>query len=224
MHCGCSGGHVRNVESGPCRWLNIAAGTTRHGARPHDQSRRVRRAGGCVSVRVAYADPPYPGEAKRHYKDHPDFDGEVDHVHLLEHLHNEFPDGWALSTKTPSLRDLLPLCADDVRVGAWVKPWASFKPGVGIKYAWEPVLWRGGRKRGKHDGFTRDWVAANAVMRDEPGTVHTKGKKPETFCFWLFALLNLRPGDDFVDLFPGSGAVGRSWQRWQRQLFTDVAV
>jgi hypothetical protein len=31
------------------------------------------------AVKIAYADPPYPGQAKKHYGDHPDYAGEVDH-------------------------------------------------------------------------------------------------------------------------------------------------
>jgi hypothetical protein len=27
---------------------------------------------------MAYADPPYPGQSHRHYRDHPDYAGEVD--------------------------------------------------------------------------------------------------------------------------------------------------
>ena len=50
-------------------------------------------------MRFAYADPPYPGQARRHYKHHPDFDGEVDHGALIERLMDEFPDGWALSKR-----------------------------------------------------------------------------------------------------------------------------
>jgi hypothetical protein len=32
-------------------------------------------------LRLAYADPPYPGKA-RLYQDHPDYGGEVDHAEL----------------------------------------------------------------------------------------------------------------------------------------------
>jgi len=46
-------------------------------------------------VRVAYADPPYPGCAHL-YKDHPDYAGEVDHAELIDRMEREFPDGWAL--------------------------------------------------------------------------------------------------------------------------------
>lgn len=30
-------------------------------------------------MRIAYADPPYPGQARKHYGQHPDYAGEVDH-------------------------------------------------------------------------------------------------------------------------------------------------
>jgi len=36
-------------------------------------------------LRLAYADPPYPGKA-RLYRDHPDYGGEVDHAALLARL------------------------------------------------------------------------------------------------------------------------------------------
>lgn len=46
---------------------------------------------------MAYADPPYIGQSARHYEDHPDYAGEVDHSKLIERLLIEYPDGWALS-------------------------------------------------------------------------------------------------------------------------------
>jgi hypothetical protein len=49
-------------------------------------------------VRIAYADPPYPGCAKL-YRDHPDYGGEVDHRALVARLQDEF-DGWVLHTHT----------------------------------------------------------------------------------------------------------------------------
>lgn len=51
-------------------------------------------------MRLAYADPPYPGCAHL-YKDHPDFAGEVDHVALAKQLH-EF-DGFILHTSSVAL-------------------------------------------------------------------------------------------------------------------------
>ena len=171
---------------------------------------------------VAYADPPYIGRAKAMYAHHPDYKGEVDHVALVRQLVTEYPDGWALSCSSPTLRFLLNTCSafgvEDVRIAAWVKDWFVMKPGIGVGYAWEPVIWRGGRKRSRKQDTIRDWVRAHALMTS-PGRVQTKGSKPETFCFWLFQVLNLQEGDEVVDLFPGSGGVTRAWQRWQRQLF-----
>src|SRR5437773_8181969 len=97
------------------------------------------------SMRCAYADPPYPGQAAKYYGDYADFAGEVNHARLIDHLVTEFPDGWALSTSSPALRDILPLCPADIRIAAWVKPFHAFKRGVRPAYAWEPVIFRGGR-------------------------------------------------------------------------------
>lgn len=169
---------------------------------------------------VAYADPPYIGQAKRHYKDHPDYAGEVDHAALIARLIADYPDGWALSASSPTLRVLLPLCPEDVRVGAWVKPWAVWKPGQTIAYAWEPLIWRGGRKRTRKQDTARDWISANAVMRRRNDPNQTKGTKPDAFCFWLFELLNLQEGDRFDDLFPGSGAVLQAWDMYRRQMWS----
>lgn len=67
-------------------------------------------------MRLAYADPPYPGRAHL-YEGHPDYAGEVDHEALIEHLNGwKRYDGWALSTSAAALRELLPLCPPDVRV------------------------------------------------------------------------------------------------------------
>jgi hypothetical protein len=163
-------------------------------------------------MRVAIADPPYIGWSG-YYRTHPDYDGEVDHEALILRLVDEFPDGWALCCSSPSLRLLLPLCPDDVRVLAWVKPFASFKPSVNPAYAWEPVILRGGHCLAYRQGGTtvRDWLSEPMSMRK--GLV---GVKPERFSFWLFEVLGLRPGDELVDLFPGTGAIGRAWVQWQR--------
>lgn len=37
-------------------------------------------AGEINRLRVTVADPPYPGQSKKHYGDHPDYAGEVDHL------------------------------------------------------------------------------------------------------------------------------------------------
>jgi hypothetical protein len=172
-------------------------------------------------VRVAYADPPYPGKAARHYRKHPDYAGEVDHVALVCRLNDEYPDGWALSTASTTLRYVLNICPPDVRIGAWVKPYASSRPGVMPVYAWEPLIWRGGRKPKQREGWVRDWVSGNPT-RDSTqfGPVKVAGAKPEVFCFWLFQVLGMRRGDTLIDIFPGSGAVTQAWEKWQHQLWS----
>ncbi len=154
-------------------------------------------------MKIAYADPPYVGQAKRHYNE-----DEIDHVQLIGRLIRDYPDGWALSCSSPSLQYLLARCPDDVRIAAWVKPFASFKPNVNPAYAWEPVVFRGGRKpRSRDEPTVRDWVSANITMKRG-----LAGVKPDIFSFWLFELIGLRRDDEFVDLYPGSGAVTKAWE------------
>ena len=163
-------------------------------------------------MRFAYADPPYLGMASRY--DHPEshiYDTIDGHRALIERLCDEFGDGWAISLSSPTLKDILPLCPPDCRVGAWVKPFVSFKPNVNPAYAWEPVIFRGGRKRDRRAPKVRDYIACNVTLR-----MGFFGAKPAGFCWWLFDLLGMEADDDFVDLFPGSGAVGRSWESWKR--------
>ncbi len=149
------------------------------------------------SMKFAYADPPYVGQAQKHYSRE-----EVDHAALIRRLVDGYPDGWALSCSSPSLATLLPMCPKDVRIAAWVKPFASFKPNVNPAYAWEPVIFRGGRKRGRDVSTVRDWIDAPITL--QKGLV---GAKPPRFCRWLFDLLGMEPGDDLDDLFPGTGIV-----------------
>lgn len=152
-------------------------------------------------MRFAFADPPYPGQAKRHYGETA---REVNHRLLIRHLCDEYPDGWALSTSSCALQDVLPLCPPGVRVCAWVKPFCSWKPNNRVVYAWEPVIVWGGRQQGGRGvPSVRDYVSANITTRKG---VH--GAKPAAFCFWLFQVLGVGAGDEFDDLFPGSGAVG----------------
>lgn len=168
-------------------------------------------------MKFAYADPPYLGCAVAFYGDrHPEagvYDTLDGHRALVGRLTTEFPDGWAMHLHSPSLRHILPLCPADCRVGAWVKPFCSFKPGVNPAYAWEPVVWRGGRKRERPEPKVRDFAAVNVTLR-----AGFPGAKPENLCFWVFTLLNALPGDELCDLFPGSGAVGRAWSEYCRLL------
>jgi hypothetical protein len=169
-------------------------------------------------VRFAFADPPYLGSAARHYEDHPDhavYDTIEGHAALIERLIVEFPDGWALSMASKNLRDLLPLCPDDARVMAWCKPWTRFFLHVNPAWAWEPVIVVGGRKRGKDKPTVRDFLIASAPHRAGRGFT---GKKPDEFSWWVFEVLGMEPGDELVDIFPGSGAVGRAFETFQMQM------
>ena len=156
------------------------------------------------TMKVAYADPPYLGQAKKHYDSE-----EVDHLALIEDLETGY-DAWALSCSSPSLPLLLPMCPEGVRIGAWVKPFAVFKPNVNPAYAWEPVIFKTGRKRTRQQPTERDWVSCNITLKK--GLV---GAKPEGFCLWLFNLLNMEPEDEFHDLFPGTGIVAECWNTYR---------
>jgi hypothetical protein len=165
-------------------------------------------------LKFAYADPPYIGQAKRHYSHDPQC-AEVDHKELIYRLCRDYPDGWALSLSSPTLGYILSLCPQDVRVAAWCKSFCAFKKGVRPAYAWEPVIYRGGRnpvnghkaavpeKNGKQI-TPKDFIVAPITLKK--GLV---GAKPEPVCNWILDLLNFQPGDELEDLFPGTGVMGR---------------
>lgn len=170
-------------------------------------------------MRFAYADPPYPGQSWRHYgrsqrgrPAHADYAGEVDHPELLLRL--QAYDGWLLHTHVPGLLMLAPLLPPGVRVCAWVKKWAAFKKGVGVAYAWEPVLVLPARKRPGPEGgrpMVRDWLATMPTFQ-----TGVAGAKPPELCYWLFEVAGLEPSDALIDLYPGSGAVAEAWAVWRR--------
>lgn len=166
-------------------------------------------------MRFAYADQPYLGWSSRYYADHPeaaDYDDPEAHRALVGRLCSEF-DGWAMSLHSPALRTILPMCPEDVRVMAWCKPFASFKPGVHPAYAWEPVIIRGPRTRTRTETTIADYHLAKITLQRG-----LTGAKPASFVWWVLAALNVKADDEFVDLFPGSGAVGRAWDAWRNQL------
>lgn len=160
-------------------------------------------------MKACYADPPYPGQARKHYRNET-FCAEVDHAELVSMMCASF-DCWALSTSSTALQDVLAVCPDGVRIGAWVKPFASFKPGVNPAYAWEPViLWQGG-KLGRDVPTVRDWIAANITLRKG-----LSGAKPPAFCQWLFNFMGLTRADELIDLYPGTGGVNRQWELYKQ--------
>lgn len=155
-------------------------------------------------IRVAYADPPYPGLAARYYSREATYGGEVDHRELVARLVAGWPDGWALSTSAAALRDVLPLCPEGTRVCAWSKPHGIPSTTMGLHNVWEPLLvWRG---RQLPPGV-RDHLSALPAR----GGGELVGRKPLAFVTWMFACLGLQPGDVVDDLYPGTGIVGRTW-------------
>lgn len=166
-----------------------------------------RAAGTTVSRRFGYADPPYPGCAQRYYKR-----AEVDHRDLVARLMREFPDGWALSTSAEALDQVLAFCPRGTRVCPWVRGSRRVKTKT-ARRAWEPLLVYGGRQRVISKGEELDDVLLLGIasrQRLHPNAL--TGMKPAPFWEWMFRLLGALPGDDFVELFPGSGAGARAWK------------
>lgn len=168
-------------------------------------------------MRFAYADPPYLGLAEKFYgKLHPEaaeYDKPETHQKLIDQLCTEY-DGWALSLHTPTLKTMLDMCPADVRIGVWVKPFASFKKNVTRAWTWEPILLWGGRPIPITQNTVRDWVEAPAIAENITLKRGFQGAKPAAVSWWIFDWLNIEPGDEFVDMFPGSGAVGEAYQAW----------
>lgn len=155
--------------------------------------------------RIAYADPPYPGLAKMYYKYEDTYGGEVDHRRLIALL--ETYDGWALSTSSKALRDILPLCPPEVRVCAWVKPIGASSRTRGLHSTWEPLIVK--QARVVHAGV-RDWISAQPARFGG----RLMGRKPLAFCAFLFQALAASPNDMFDDLFPGTGIVSAAWREF----------
>jgi hypothetical protein len=229
-----------DAPAATCRWCGGALPPAWRGLycskRCRQSAFRLRRRGARVSLqlanprpmRFAYADPPYPGLAKEYYGKEPTYAGEVDHEALARRLNAEFPDGWALSTSAEALPYVVDciraaeglaapsseperfvlmreLHARGYRFAAWVKPGGIPPATYGIHSRWEVVVVARGRRR--RPGV-QDWLMAHAAR----GGGSLPGRKPIAFCAWLFDLLGMMPGDEFVDLFPGTGIVGRAWQ------------
>jgi hypothetical protein len=173
-------------------------------------------------LRIGYADPPYPGQSLKHYGDHPDYAGEVDHSELIRDLDENY-DGFILHTSSVALGLIMHIVEElgvDCRVMAWVKPFAAFKRNVPVAYAWEPVLVKAARK---------PVVSKRLVLRDfvvEPITMKRglAGAKPENVCRWAFEVVGAQPDDDLHDLFPGSGAVLRAWDAWKRDPRVELPM
>jgi hypothetical protein len=161
-------------------------------------------------MRFAYADPPYYGCCKLYDHYHPDgkcWDDAKTHRQLIERLNVYYPEGWALSLSSPSLWVILPMCPPDVRIAAWVKPFAAFKRNVRNAYTWEPVIIRGGRVSSK-DGapVCRDHLSVPITLQRG-----LTGAKPQRFNRWILDMLGFIDGQDTIDdLYPGTGGMSQT--------------
>lgn len=180
-------------------------------------------------MKLGYYDPPYPGQAQRHYAHDPSGieAKEVDHYELLKDLRDNL-DGWALSTSVPGAINVVNPIINElfdpytVREGAWVKPFASWKPTHRVQYTWEPVFFIPARPKGSKtvpsvrdfiitepDDEIEDVVKANITMRKG-----THGAKPDKFCDWILEILGYNPTEDtFEDRYPGTGSMGKAINR-----------
>lgn len=165
-------------------------------------------------LHLAFADPPYLGCCGLYGHEHNDggglpYDGRCwddweTHELLLDFLASGY-DGFAYCMSSPSLRALLPLAREDVRVASWVKPFAAYKANVRIAYTWEPVLFRPGRDRSTEGApVGRDHLAEPITLKKG-----LTGAKPSRFCAWALDLMGYVEGDEVDDLFPGTGIMGR---------------
>lgn len=176
-------------------------------------------------MKLIIADPPYPpftgsggtknratrwyGTGQRSRKDrpsdvHPDaeeWNDPVRHQRLINDLMRD-ADGWAIATSPDGLGVYRPLPVG-CRVMVWHKP--NAQPGSHrILNKWEPVIVYPpiGRRSNRHGaGAMNDVLIANAPRR---GFI---GAKPASWTAWVLSALSHQPGDDVLDLFPGSGAV-----------------
>jgi hypothetical protein len=156
-------------------------------------------------MRFAYADPPYPGLARRYYDRE-----EVDHRELVDLLVDEYPDGWALSTSSEALRDVWSLCPEGTRLHVWVNHGRRVRAYRAL-HAFEALLVFGGRgRRLPVVEDLSDVLIWGGRQHSHPGAL--VGMKPAAFCEWMFRLLGASRGDRLDDLFPGSGAVARAWR------------
>ncbi len=158
-------------------------------------------------MRLAYADPPYPGMADLYAEQ-----TEIDHGELIATLVDEY-DGWALSTDERSLSYVLPLCPPKTRVLAWCRPNAPpFTPNPAA--SWEPVLLRAARTK---PVTVRSFLVAGPHLGFLKNNLDLTGAKPPAFCEWVIRCLGAEPGDTLDDIFPGTGSMSAAWLSFQSQ-------
>jgi len=176
-------------------------------------------------MKLCIADPPYLGRAVRWYgaggcgdgngrnqaDNHPEaylWDNPETHKNLVRELEKNY-DGWAIAMSVHSLSTYLDIVETDsrngIRVCVWNKP-SAITSGNRITNHWEPVLIRVPRER-------RGWKSGGQRMKDvltcNPPRKNFRGSKPQEWTMWVLDLLGYMPGDEVIDLFPGSGSVSK---------------
>ena len=177
-------------------------------------------------MKFAFADPPYLGRAEYYRAHHPDamdWDDPETHRALIKRLQEDFPDGWAMSLHETSLRTLLPMCPKNARIAAWIAERPRFGGKLAVRRHFEPVIFCGGRPWSDGGSRTADYC----ITKQTPMAIHEPryrisrekirkgevfvGRKPRAFSMWIFDILGAKRGDEFHDLFPGSGSVSAAW-------------
>jgi hypothetical protein len=166
-------------------------------------------------MKFGYADPPYYKQGKRLYGSlHPEadiWDTKEAHLQLIDRLHDEFPDGWAMSCNPSQLEWLLPH-SPGLRVCVWAKTFHQIRPLTSIQYAWEPLLLHGGRQVKNRKPMVRDWLAAARAMRK--GLI---GAKPDAFNVWVLDLLAFDPEQDTItELFVGTNGMQKILKTYEK--------
>lgn len=157
-------------------------------------------------MRLAYADPPYPGLARRYFRNHPDFRGEVDHAKLVEHLTGF--DGWAHSTSAKALQDVLALCPPGVQVGSWHRGPRPNDSGR-VLSGWEPVIFSPARvalEATSTGSSSRVDTLVKGVTPRRTDPPRVIGAKPGAFCGWVFTCSARSPATSSATFSPAPAA------------------
>ena len=167
-------------------------------------------------MKLVYADPPYLGQCASYDHFHNDggempWDGKCwdevsTHTSLIAWLLSN-PDGYAYSCNPYPV-----ILLGHGRIAAWTKTWHQIRPTT-VQYAWEAVVFQPARKANDRTPMVRDWLSC-AVTRQ----TGQRGAKPDAFNDWILDLLVYEPGDELLDLFPGSGGMARALERRSRRL------
>lgn len=194
-------------------------------------------------MRLVIADPPYPphrtirydravprvitrSRARRYYGDgtrwsgetpadfHPDaaeWDEPARHRQLLEEL-EAGADCWAIATTPDGLAayGVLPPAA---RLLAWVKP-NNPPSGNRVRGLFELVIaYTHPTRRLMEAGRGTTDVLIKASPR-----IGFAGAKPAAWTHWVLDVLGYLPGDEVIDMFPGSGSVAAAIESWPDRL------